>query len=169
MRTRVISPELRDGQLLWRLVGGTEVKAGRLSKKIASTFDVPLARWRDAFGPSRGGCVQFRVAGWWVDFATLRSESVEAFSFPGETAPPALPGPSLEAIEAAGSGDRVDSMGLTPAQRKGEVAAASVLVDRRVSLACEDRLLRWLEKVAGSLACVDGRLDLIDEEGPTNC
>jgi hypothetical protein len=70
-----LPPDLRDGQLLCRLVGGGEVKAGRVAS-ASGVFDIPLHRWRDAFGPTAAGRVQVRAGQCWIDAVELSGTGV---------------------------------------------------------------------------------------------
>jgi hypothetical protein len=93
-----LEPELQDGQLLCRLVGGVEVRAGRRRRGMA--YEIPLVRWRDAFGGRGRGLVQLRLPGRWLDLAELEGDPV-----PSPPPPPELPHELVELVEAALDGD----------------------------------------------------------------
>lgn len=63
-------PELENGQLLCRLVGGGEVNAG-IPTRTAHTYEINLHRWRDTLGFGVGGTVQVRGRTRWLEIAQL--------------------------------------------------------------------------------------------------
>src|SRR5262245_16423925 len=93
-----LEPDLQDGQLLCRLVGGADLRAGRCRRGRA--YEIPLARWRAAFGVRAWGRVQVRLPGRWLDLAELEGSPVS----PPRSPPPPPPG-MAELVEAALGGD----------------------------------------------------------------
>lgn len=67
-------PELEDGRLLCRLIGGDEVAAGQLLGTGGPVwrFDIESHRWRDGFGLNAGGTIQARTCRRWADVVRLR-------------------------------------------------------------------------------------------------
>jgi len=70
----VDDPDLLQGELFCRLLGGDPVAAGKATG-IPRTYDVPLHRWRDHLGVYVQGAVLVRCASELVEVATLEAKS----------------------------------------------------------------------------------------------